>query len=286
MRRSTIASVLLLTVVGISLFDVTGTAGTTGPTGISSRGPRAAAVERAKKDSVDPEVAKVQAYVDLTAKSLDKRVQSAIAKIDGTPRRLLALKYYLGRKSVKGSWAWTNKEMAAYRRSAEFRQANAEVDKVISLFQRSYRGYQLRTTKLARSLEDQIGLWNKTKSVATASTALMKQTIKEMKAPAYPDTATKQSITKFQALLKKQKIKTVPTVAVPGLSHHGQLRAYDFIIWQGEKILAGSDGASIRNQWVGGGWGNRLRQIVYTASSRFDGPLQSPNEPWHYTYIR
>ena len=65
-----------------------------------------------------------------------------------------------------------------------------------------------------------------------------------------------------------------------------QLRAYDFIIWQGDKIIAGSDAASIRNQWVGGGWGAKLRSIIYAASSRFDGPLQSPNEPWHYTYIR
>jgi hypothetical protein len=283
MRRTSIIAAITLALIGIVLIDGIGTAGTVG---VERRRKRPAAPAVAKKDSVPPELVKVQSYIDLTAKALDKRIQSALEKIDGTPRKLLALKYYLGRKSVKGSWAWTNKEMAAYRRSIDFRLANAEVDKVIALFQRTYPGYQLRTSKLARSLEDQLGLWNKTKSVTVASTNLTKQVVKAMATAAYPDTATKASLSKFQTLLKNHSSKPVPTVAVPGLSHHGQLRAYDFIIWQGDKILAGSDGASIRNQWVGGGWGNRLRQVIYTASNKFDGPLQSPNEPWHYTYIR
>ena len=288
MRRSTIVTVSLLALGGVLLAEAPGTAGTGGAATTARRRPPVS-VEvgpKVKKDSVAPEIVKLESYIELTAKSLDKRVQSALTKIDGTPRRMLALRTYLGRKSVKGVWAWTNKEMAAYRRSLDFRLANAEVDKVVGLFQRTYPGYQLRTTKLARSLEDQIGLWNKTKSVQVASAALMKQTLKAMKAPAYPDTATRSSLTKFQTMLKKQSVRTVPTVAVPGLSHHGQLRAYDFIIWQADKIIAGSDGASIRNQWVGGGWGNRLRQVVCSASSKFDGPLLSPNEPWHYTYIR
>jgi hypothetical protein len=285
MRRSFIISTILFVIAGMLMLDERGTAG---PERRKPAVPEAAAIggKSSKKDSVAPELVKLESYMQLTAKTLDKKVQGALDDIDGTPRKLLALKYYLNRKSIKGSWAWTNKEMAAYRRSVDFRLANAEVDKVISLFQRTYPGHTLKTTKLARSLEDQIGLWNKTKSVAGASANLMKQAIKAMSTKAYPDTATKQSLAKFQKFLRDHSSKPVPTVAVPGLSHHGQLRAYDFIIWQGDKILAGSDGASIRNQWNGAGWGSKLRAIIYTASSKFDGPLQSPNEPWHYTYIR
>jgi hypothetical protein len=284
MRRTTIATAALLVLGGIVLLDQSGMADAERRKPVVPES--AAAVVRARKDSVPPEVAKLESYMTLASKGLDKRVLGVLEKLDGTPRRLLALKYYLARKTVRGSWAWTNKEMASYRRSLDFRLANVEVDKVISLFQKTYPGYQLRTYKLARSLEDQIGLWNKTPSVASAGKNLMTQAIKAMKTAAYPDTATKQSVSRFQTLLRNHNVRPVPTVAAPGLSHHGQLRAYDFIIWQGDKIVAGSDAASIRNQWLGGGWGSRLRQIVYAASSRFEGPLESPNEPWHFTYIR
>jgi hypothetical protein len=284
MRRSYFISTLALILIGILLLEERSTAGADRRKPAAA--PEAVIAPRSKKDSVAPEIARLENHINLTAKTLDKRVQGALQKIDGTPRKLLALKYYLQRKSIGKNWAWTNKEMAAYRRSVDYRLANAEVDKVIALFQKTYPGLRLRTSKLARSLEDQLGLWNKTKSVGTASANLMKIATKAMATSAYPDTATKQSLAKFQKLLKDHSSKPVPTVAVPGLSHHGQLRAYDFIIWQGDKILAGSDGASIRNQWIGGGWGAKLRTIIYTASSRFDGPLQSPNEPWHYTYIR
>lgn len=282
MRRSYIIASFALVASGLFLFEERGTAG-------PERRPPAPAIDAIgpeRKDSLLSPEQKVKGYIEQAAKTLDKRARGALEKIDGTPRRLLALKYYLQRRSIGGNWAWTNKEMAAYRRSVDFRIANAEVDKVISLFQRTYPGYQLRTTKLARSLEDQLGLWNKTGSVKTASANLMKQVVKVIGASAYPNTATKQSLAKFETFLKSHSPRPVPTVAVPGLSHHGQLRAYDFIIWQGEKIVAGTDGASIRGQWIGGGWGNKLRQIVYRASGKFDGPLKSPNEPWHFTYIR
>lgn len=287
MRRSYIFSTLILAIVVFLAIDQTGTAGA------GRRRPPAAPVEvapavrkAAKKDSVPSELQIVQSYIDLTAKSLDRRAQGALAGIDGTPRKLLALRSYLLTRGFKGEWAWTNREMAAYRRSLEFRYANAEVDKVISLFQRRHPGLKLRTSKLARSLEEQVALWNTTGSIVVASTGLMKHTVRTMVKQDFPDTATKQSLAKFQTLIKNYAVRPVPTVAVPGMSDHGQLRAYDFIIWQGDKILAGSDGASIRNQWIGGGWSDRLRQIVYTASDRFDGPLESPHEPWHYTYLR
>ena len=288
MRRAYLLPILAFVLLGLLLIESQGTAGPerrrppmAEPT-VTLSGP--VRPKMSKKDSLAAIAARLESYIGLTAKTLDKRVQGALAKIDGTPRRLLALRTYIERRNINGVWAWTNREMAAYRKSMDFRIANAEVDKVVSLFQRTHPGYQLRVTKLARSLEDQIGLWNRTKSVESASSNFMKQIVRSI--VTYPDTATKQSLAKFQALLRKQSVSPVPTVAVPGLSHHGQLRAYDFIIWQGDKIVAGTDARSIRGQWIGGGWSNRLRQAIFGASNRFDGPLKSPNEPWHYTYIR
>lgn len=288
MRRYLHTTLAALVCVGFLVLDERGTAGAARkpPPPAAPLSDAAVVRPRSRKDSIAFEIAKVQSYITLSAKPLDKRIQSALTKIDGAPRRLLALKYYLDRRSVKGIWAWTAGEMTKYRKSVEFRIANAEVDKVISLFQRTYPGYQLRASKLARSLEEQVGLWNKTQTVNTSSTNLMKQVVNTFSRDSYPDTATKQSLGRFQKFLRNQKAKPVPTVAVPGLSHHGQLRAYDFIIWQGDKIVAGTSAGSIRREWGGAGWGEKLRQVVYRASSSFEGPLTSPNEPWHFTYIR
>jgi hypothetical protein len=35
--------------------------------------------------------------------------------------------------------------------------------------------------------------------------------------------------------------------------------------------------------WEGQGWARRLAAAM--RDTRFVGPLQSPNEPWHYEYL-
>jgi hypothetical protein len=35
--------------------------------------------------------------------------------------------------------------------------------------------------------------------------------------------------------------------------------------------------------WEGQGWARRLAAVM--RDTRFVGPLQSPNEPWHYEYV-
>jgi len=70
----------------------------------------------------------------------------------------------------------------------------------------------------------------------------------------------------------------------PACRRTGQARAFDFQIYQGSTLVAGTDSARIAAVWVGLGWAARLAQAIHEAGPNFTGPLQSPNEPWHYTY--
>lgn len=72
-----------------------------------------------------------------------------------------------------------------------------------------------------------------------------------------------------------------PPLAVPGLSPHGQSRAFDFQVMRGGELIAGPSGAG---RWDSEGWTEKVRAAVARASTKFKGPLASPREPWHYDY--
>ena len=76
-----------------------------------------------------------------------------------------------------------------------------------------------------------------------------------------------------------------PTIAAPGLSLHGQMRAIDFQVHQGGQVVAGSSTATIATDWVAAGWAAKLDTAVRAASDRFVGPQAIPPAPWHYTYL-
>jgi hypothetical protein len=67
------------------------------------------------------------------------------------------------------------------------------------------------------------------------------------------------------------------------LSLHGRSRAIDFQIEQDGRIIAPTEVAKVRSVWEGQGWARRLAAAM--RDTRFAGPLQSPNEPWHYEYV-
>jgi hypothetical protein len=78
--------------------------------------------------------------------------------------------------------------------------------------------------------------------------------------------------------------KYPPPLAAPGLSRHGQARAFDFSIRRGDQIIAGTETSRIPSAWDAAGWTARLRRAVLETSDSFSGPLQYPREPWHYEY--
>ena len=79
-------------------------------------------------------------------------------------------------------------------------------------------------------------------------------------------------------------VPTAPPLAAPGLSLHGRSRAIDFQIMRNGRIIAPTEVAKARSVWEKQGWARRLAAVM--RDTRFVGPLQSPNEPWHYEYVR
>jgi hypothetical protein len=228
----------------------------------------------------------IDLYINAAAQRLDPKVAEAIGKIDGTPRRLLALRGYLrSRAGLKSKWSWSAREIAVYKQSAEYKAALAEVEKVKTKFEEQNPGYSIEVNTEVRTLEAQIASWNRTESVGTAADALFAAAQKELAAQTYKEQPDAAGLRRFENFLSNQNLSVAPTVATPGLSQHGQLRAFDFKIRQGNQIIATTDSSTIKTVWDAQGWTRKLNVAVTSASRKFAGPLAAPREPWHYTYI-
>jgi hypothetical protein len=240
---------------------------------------------RAAEPAQGGDQAKLVRYLDAVAAGLDRRAQGALAQIDGVARRLLALRGYIRGENLMGArWSWTAEEISRFEASAEYSAALNEVEKVRQKFAELNPGYELYVNKQVRTLERQIKGWNETKSVETAGNGLLAAALRELSGAGYAEMPDAAGSAKFRRFLQSSKVDPSPTVATPGLSLHGQLRAFDFQIQQGSTLVAGTDSATISSLWDARGWTKKLNQAVTAASNKFKGPLASPREPWHYEY--
>ena len=229
--------------------------------------------------------AKFELYLDGVAKKLDPKAARALNKIEGLARKLLAVRGYLrSGGSLNSKWSWTDEEISRYKASAEHKAAMAEVEKVKAKFAEQNPGYELYVNTQVRSLDAQIKSWNATKSVQASADELLAAALSEVSGQGYKDQPDGQGVARFQKFLQNQKLSSTPTVATPGLSPHGQLRAFDFQIVKDGKVIAGTDSSIIKTVWDGQGWTEKLKKAVTAASTKFTGPLTSPREPWHYNY--
>jgi hypothetical protein len=62
------------------------------------------------------------------------------------------------------------------------------------------------------------------------------------------------------------------------------MRAVDFQIMREGRIVAATEVAAVARAWEAPGWDDKLKQAIVASGTRFEGPLKSPNEPWHYEY--
>jgi hypothetical protein len=184
---------------------------------------------------------------------------------------------------VDQRWVWTPRQVADYRKTGEYRMMQLEIEKVQRRFADSNPGYTLRPTSQTRSLGEQIANWNRVRSVGREADTLLARTLAELSDSTYAPIPDSSSLERFVLFLQGQDLAP-PTVAVPGFSRHGQMRAIDFKIMQGNRTVAGSSSATIESDWDGPGWTARLKEAITEASSRFIGPLMEPYEPWHYEY--
>ena len=214
------------------------------------------------------------------ASRLDPRVADTMARIPDLGRRLLALRSYLrAGSSLSTRWSWSEHDIHTFEQSQESRDAQAELDRVVAAFASAFPGYALYVNREVRSLELQIERWNENASVDAASKALLAE-LTHAHGPRRRSDRPKW----LQRRLVEWTLAVPVTLAAPGLSAHGQSRAFDFQIERDGQLVAGTEAARAAQEWDAAGWTTRLRCIVRSTSSRLDGPLAAPHEPWHYVY--
>ena len=148
-------------------------------------------------------------------------------------------------------------------------------------FESANPGYTLRVNTQVRSLEEQLKKWNENDSVARAGEELLRRVREELSGPSYAEEPAAADVQRFERFLRGAATRVTPALAVPGLSPHGQSRAFDFQVMRGPQLIAGPSGAGA---WDKEGWTEKVREAVTRASTKFTGPLASPREPWHYDY--
>ena len=225
--------------------------------------------------------ARLRADAVTVAARLDPRVAGTLARIPDLGARLLALRSYLRAGStLPQRWSWTEQEIRDFEQSQEYCDAHVELDRVVAAFASAHPGYTLYVNRQVRSLDLQIERWNDNASVDAASEALLNE-LKQARAPR----RRTESPDWLQRTLAGWTLAVPVTLAAPGLSAHGQARAFDFQIERDGVLVAGTETARAAEEWDTPGWTERLQDVVRTVSSRLHGPLEAPHEPWHYVYV-
>jgi hypothetical protein len=225
---------------------------------------------------------KLETYVRAAASGLPTEQREALGRVEGEGRRLLALRGYLraGAGAV-ARWAWSREHIESYEKSAEYAAALAEIERVRRAFEAANPGHTLRVNTQVRSLDEQLEKWNEADSVTRAGEELLERARSEVAASSYGEGAAAEDVRRFEDFLRGASTRVTPTLAVPGLSPHGQARAFDFQVMRGGQLIAGPSSPSA---WDSAGWTAKLQEAVRAASAKFSGPLASPREPWHYDY--
>ena len=224
------------------------------------------------------------AYIRAVSSKLPTEQQQTLERIAGDELRLLALRAYVrAGKNLRDRWSWTEEQIRAYEKSAEYEQLVADIDAIKREFERRHPGYTLYANTQVRSLDTQIERWNSNPRVATTAAKLHEHVSATLaRSPRQPDAS---AIERFEQSLKSWRPSPAAPLAAPGLSMHGQSRAIDFQIMQGGKIVAATEVGAVAREWDAAGWTRKLKEAIAAASPRFKGPLASPNEPWHYEYV-
>jgi hypothetical protein len=228
---------------------------------------------------------RVESALASLAAELDPRAASALASIDGTGRRLLAMRGYLRSSTLLADrWSWSAAEVAAFRASPEKLALEAAIAQVRCRFEAANPGNTLWVNPEFRSLELQVERWNENETVGRAGENLLAAARSLLSSPDPVGVATAAEVAALRSLLLEHVPAPAPTLAAPGLSPHGRMRAVDFQVESSGRIVAGTDTTAIASEWIAAGWKARLQAAVVAADVGFHGPLAMPDEPWHYDF--
>lgn len=226
---------------------------------------------------------RLEQYLDRVAATLPEHTAQTLAKIDGTPRRLLATRSYLrAGEDLRTRWSWSAEEISEHTHSPEYRALIDETAEVRRRFEAQNPGYTLYANTEARSLELQVSRFNSNKSVERAACQLQKAALAEVFRPEYGSPAETESVERFKRFLTGWRPPAAASLAAPGMSRHGQLRAIDFQIMKNGAIVASTDTGTVKRNWDAPGWTEKLQAAI--SGTKFQGPLRAPYEPWHYEY--
>jgi hypothetical protein len=229
----------------------------------------------------------VSVYLEALAQVLPQPAPGTVAEIEGLPRRVLAIRSYLRvGEQLPLRWSWTEQQTRDFEGSSQHRQLLAAIAAVTARFEAENPGYSLFANTQVRSLELQLQRWNENPGVAQVADQLFARLERELRERKYPQQPDADSLQRCKAFLIGWRPAVAAPLAAPGLSAHGQLRAVDFQVRQGERIIAGTSISAVARDWIQQGWALRLEQAVSSLGNAFTGPLQSPNEPWHYSYTQ
>jgi hypothetical protein len=233
--------------------------------------------------SSDSREARIDAYVEEISARLEAPVLATLEQIETTPLQLLALRSYLrSGTNVAERWSWSQEQIDAFAKTAEYRRVLAEVGEIKARFEASNPGYTLYANTEVRSLDVQTQRWNENPGVASVAKVIHSAAVKELAKSNYSDPPDAASADRFARFLRSWRPPRAAPLAAPGLSKHGQLRAIDFAIFKDGKLVAPTSLAAAEPIWEKQGWSAKLKEAA--AQTNFKGPLQSPHEPWHYEY--
>jgi len=224
-------------------------------------------------------------YLAAVSSKLDPRAAETITRLDGSGRQLLAARSYLRSADVLSDrWSWSQPQIDDYQGSAAQAKLNAEIDRVRLEFELENPGFTLFVNPQVRSLDLQIEHWNTNASVAAAAEELLVAVTALLASNTIAEADTPTGRDSFATFLLEHSPTTAPTIAAPGLSPHGQMRAVDFHVESGGSTIAGPATETIEAIWLAGGWREKLSAAVLASGAEFVGPLEKPDEPWHYSY--
>ncbi|MBK7904498.1 MAG: hypothetical protein IPJ97_17435 [Proteobacteria bacterium] len=233
-----------------------------------------------------PDADTLPSYVASIGAQLDPRVERTLVQLVGTGRQLLALRSYLrSAPHLAERWSWTQEQIEAFEDSPQQRDLQREIEKVRVVFVAASPGFELYVNSQVRSLDVQVENWNSNGSVEAAAKGILAAAQALILSPGFAANRPEQARESLKAFLSGYKPVPTPTIAAPGLSLHGQMRAIDFQVHQDGRVVAGPGTASIATDWAAAGWAARLDAAVRAASDKFVGPQASPPAPWHYTYV-
>lgn len=228
----------------------------------------------------------LSSYLAAIDRKLDSRAVEALDKITGADRQLLAARSYLrNADQLADNWSWSKQQIEYYQGSPAQQALDAGIERVRVEFESRNPGFTLFVNPQVRSLDEQIEKWNSSRSVGDAGAELLLATTRFLVSGGVPSASTPAGGDSFANFLLNYVPMREATIAAPGLSLHGQMRAVDFLVKRDGAVVAGPDTATIEDVWLNGGWRDKLAAAVIASGATFTGPLEKPDEPWHYTYL-